>query len=500
MLSPEYVMRAESIPWLPHEGQMKALKFLIEHAAAGLFASPGTGKTSVAYAAFEFLRRKGIASKMLVIAPLRPAHLVWPAEKDKWIDFNHLRVEILHGPKKDEALARDADVYVINPDGLDWLLGAQKKITTTGRVAVYADMARFRKFGFDTLVIDELTMFKDTRSQRHKALRNVLDTFARRWGLTGSPAPNGLLDLFGQVFCLDRGRAFGPYVTHYRQKYFIPSFSGFGWTIRRGAEEEIYEKLRPLVLRLEAADYVDMPDLIENVIKFDLPPAARKIYDALEDNFIARIGDEVITVANSAVVTTKLRQIASGGIYLDPEVTTLFRNKSTYGGTFKTIRDWAWVHDEKTEMLADIVNELQGQPVLVAYDFQHDLERIQRKFGMDIPVIGGGTSSKRAAELERAWNAGELPILCGHPQSIGHGLNLQGAGNQIVWYTNTFNLELHQQFINRVQRQGSAHKTVFVHYLVARDTIDESILVALRNKTRVQDALLDALKDKLDRK
>jgi SNF2 family DNA or RNA helicase len=472
---------------------MKALKFLLEHAAAGLFASPGTGKTSVAYAAFTYLKRKGIANKMLVVCPLRPAHLVWPAEQRKWTDFSHLRVVVLHGPNKDELLASDADVFVVNFDGLDWLLGAKKFKGVSGRTGVTCDVQAFRKLGFDTLVVDELTAMKDPQSQRHKALRTVLDTFSRRWGLTGSPAPNGLLDLFGQVFCLDRGRAFGPYITHYRQNYFLPSYTGFGWVIRKGAEEEIYERLRPLVLRLEASDYVDMPDLIENVIKFDLPDDARRVYDALETDFIARVGDETITASNAAVAMGKMRQVASGGLYLEPDVLDLFRKRPLRPVNG---RDWAMIHDEKTELLWDLVDELQGQPVLVSYEFLHDLERIRGRFGKDIPVIGGGTTAKRAAELEAAWNAGELPILCGHPASIGHGLNLQKSGNQIVFYSQTFNLELHMQFINRIQRQGSAHKQVFVHYLVARDTVDETIQTAVRHKARVQDLLLNALAHK----
>lgn len=482
-----------AVKWKPHQGQMKALKFLIEHAAAGLFASPGTGKTSVVYAAFEYLRRKGVAQRMLVIAPLRPAQLVWPAEAQKWADFAHLRIEVLHGPKKDEALARDADVYVINPDGLDWLLGASKGKSAMGNTTVSCDVAAFRKHRFDTLVVDELTMMKDTRSQRHKALRCILDTFSRRWGLTGSPAPNGLLDLFGQIYCLDRGRSFGPYITHFRQKYFLPAWNGFGWVIRRGAEDEIYEKLRPLVLRLEAADYVDMPDLIENVITFDLPPSAQIIYNKLEEDFIVRIGENLITAANAGVASVKLRQVASGGLYLDPEVINLFRRKPLRP---MAGRDWAMIHDEKTELLADLVNELQGVPLLVAYDFKHDLERIKSRFGEDVPVIGGGTSSKRAAQLERAWNEGDLPLLLGHPQSMGHGLNLQKAGNQVCFYTPTYNLELHQQFINRVQRQGSEHKQVFVHYLTARGTIDEVIMQAIKGKARIQDLLLEALSEK----
>lgn len=482
------------VPWRPHAGQKKALKFILEHAAAGLFASPGTGKTSVIYAGFTFLKARGIANKMLVIAPLRPAQLVWPAEARKWSDFHHLRVVVLHGPKKDELLASDADVYVINPDGLEWLLATTKSLSArTGRVAVGVDLQRFRALGFDTLVIDELTTFKHPQTQRFKALRQVLDCFSRRWGLTGSPAPNGLLDLFGQVYCLDRGRSFSPYITHFRQRYFDPDYTGFGWRLKPGAEQEIYERLRPLVLRLEASDYVDMPSLVENVCTFDLPESARKIYDALEDDLIARIGDETVTAANAASASIKLRQVASGGLYLDAETTDLFRAKPLrpLAG-----RDWAKLHDGKVDLLAELIDELQGQPLLVAYEFQHDLERIRQRFGADIPVIGGGTTTRRAAELERAWNAGELPVLLGHPASIGHGLNLQGSGNQICWFSTTWNLELHMQLIHRVQRQGSAHQRVWVHYLVANNTVDGVILTALRNKTKVQDALLEAMAER----
>lgn len=484
------------VPWRPHAGQMKALRFLIEHAAAGLFASPGTGKTSVTFAAFSYLKRKGIANKMLVLAPLRPTHLVWPLEAQKWADFHHLRVEVLHGPRKDEALARDADVYVMNYEGLDWLLNAETVTNIRGKKAIVADVAAFRKLGFDTLVIDELTAFKQPQTKRFKSLVAVLDTFSRRWGLTGSPAPNGLIDLFGQIFCLDRGAAFGKYVTHFRQKYFTPSYNGYNWIPRKGTEEEIYDKLRPLVLRLEASDYVDMPELMHNEIRFDLPVVARRVYDALEEDFITRVGDKVITAANAAVASGKLRQVASGALYLEPDVVDLFRAKlKAHAG-----KDWAHIHDGKLDALEELIDGLQGNPLLVAYDFQHDIERIRERFGADIPVIGGGTSSKRAAELEAAWNRGELPVLFGHPASIGHGLNLQKAGNQVCWFSLTWNLELYQQFINRVQRQGSVHKQVWVHYLMANNTVDDIILRALRGKARVQDLLLDALADKIPEK
>ena len=474
-------------PWKPHAGQRKAVRYLVEHAAAGLFADPGVGKTSTVYAAFEYLRRRGLARRMLVIAPLRPAQLVWPAEREKWKDFQHLRVEVLHGPKKDAALARESDVCVINPEGLDWLIGAVKTKTRTGKVAVSADLRAFKALGFDTLVVDELTNFKHTNSVRFKTLKAVLDTFGRRWGLTGTPAPNGLIDLFGQCFVLDQGRSLGPYVTHYRSKYFLPGYDGFSWVLRKGAEEEIYERLKPLVLRLRAEDYVDMPDLVENTISFELPPEARKVYDHLEEELIVQLGEDVVTAANAAAATTKLRQVASGGLYLEADTVALFKPAQRKG------REWAMIHDEKTELLAELVDELQGTPLLVAYDFKHDLERIQRRWP-DVPYLGGGVTERRARELEAAWNAGELPLLLGHPSSIGHGLNLQAAGNHVCWYSLTYDREKYDQLNARVRRQGSRHARVFVHHLVAKGTVDEVIGYALRRKAKVQTALLEALR------
>jgi SNF2 family DNA or RNA helicase len=469
------------------------VKFLLEHAAAGLFADPGVGKTSAVYAAFKMLRKRNLASRMLVVAPLKPCYLVWPNEQAKWTDFKDLRVEVLHGPKKDEALARDADVYVVNPDGLDWLLDSVRTRSSNGRVSVTADLKRFKSFGFDTLCIDELTQFKHQGSGRFKALKQVLGTFARRWGLTGTPVPNGLLDLFGQCYVLDQGRSFGPYITHYRNEYFIPSYDGNSWNLRKGAEKDIYERIRPLVLRLAAEDYVDMPELVENVLRFDLPTDIRRIYDELEDDLFSKVQDRTVVAANAAAASTKCRQVASGGVYLSDAVGVPSLEKFVMRK--KDVREWLDLHDEKTDLVADLVDELQGVPLLVAYDFKHDLARLQRRFGKDLPHIGGGTSPKRATELEGLWNAGKLPILCGHPQSIGHGLNLQQSGNHVCWYSPSWNLELYDQFNGRVRRQGSKHARVFVHLLLARNTVDDKIFWALRGKARTQNALLAALKD-----
>lgn len=487
-----------SEPWRPHAGQKKAVKFLLEHAAAALLADPGVGKTSAVYAAFSFLKKRGLAAKMLVIAPLRPAQLVWPAEREKWKDFGHLRVVVLHGPKKDALLHEEADVYVINPDGLDWLLDAKRITGRSGKIAVTCDVRAFRKLGFDTLVVDELTQFKNQNSGRFKALKAVIDTFGRRWGLTGTPVPNGLIDLFGQMYVLDQGRAFGQFVTHFRREYFLPGYDGFSWVLQKGAEDRIYARIKPLALRLDAADYVDMPALVEDVKRFDLSPAVRKIYDELEEDLFTQIEEDAIVAGNAAAASTKLRQIVSGGLYLaDADAASLapaVTRRKAKG------RDWLPLHDEKTDMLTDLVEELQGTPLLVAYDFAHSLERIKDRFGKDVPAIGGGTSPKRAAELEKAWNRGELPLLVGHPQSIGHGLNLQNAGNHIAWYDETWNRELLDQFNGRIRRQGSKHQTVFVHHFLAHKTLDEKIFYVVKAKGRVQDALLLALKEKVRRR
>ncbi len=479
-----------SEPWRPHAGQKKALKFLLEHAAGALLADPGVGKTSCVYAAFKYLKKRKVASRMLVIAPLRPAQIVWPAEQQKWKDFAGLKVVVLHGKDKDELLYSDADVCVINPDGLDWLIGTVKTKGLSGRVKVTCDVAAFKALGFDTLCLDELTLWKHNSTARWKALNAVRGTFQRLWGLTGTPAANGLMDLFGQMLILDGGRTFGPYITHFRQKYFLPGFDGFSWVLRKGAEEEVYERMRPMSLRLAAEDYVDMPDLIENVIRFDLPANVQKVYDRFEEEFIAQVGDHTIIAPNSASASTKLRQAVNGGVYLDdvPEF-----------GKAKVIRTegrpWAMLHDEKTDLLADLIEELQGTPLLLFYEFHHDLERIKKRFGKDVPNFVGATQ-KKAMALEAAWNRGELPLLCGHAKSVGHGLNLQNAGNHVCWYSLPWERDLYDQGNGRVRRQGSKHQKVFSHALVARGTIDETVYWALRSKAKVQDALLAALKDK----
>jgi len=481
------LFKPSSKPWQPHAYQKKAVKFLLEHAASALFLDPGLGKTSITLAAIKLLKQKKVLDKVLLIAPLRVCYSVWPKEVEKWQDFHGLRVQVLHGSKKDEALKADADVYVINPEGLEWLLQVKKTKTPSGKTKVDVDLRRWKALGFDTLVVDELSKFKHVATNRFKALKLVLSTFRRRWGLTGSPASNGLLDLFGQCFVLDQGRTLGPYISHYRMKYFVPSHDGFSWNIREGAEDEIYERINPLALRMAADDYLDMPTLIENNIRVDLPPNVMEVYDRLENDLIAKLGDGIVVASNAAAASMKCRQVANGGIYLDPEVEALVKLP-------KSKREWANLHTEKVDALAELIEELQGSPLLVAYDFEHDLDRLRERLGKDIPYIGGGVTAKRSSELEKAWNAGQLPVLLGHPQAMAHGLNLQEMGHHVCWHSLTWDYELYDQFIRRVLRQGNKSKKVFVHHIIARGTVDEVVLAAVKSKRRGQNALFDALK------
>lgn len=474
-------------PYQPHDYQKRAIRFLLEHACAALFLDPGLGKTSITLAALKILEKKGMGERTLIIAPLRVCHNVWPGERQRWTDFHGFKMVVLHGPDKDDLIKEPADIYVINPEGLDWLLGVTT-VRNGNKVSVSTDLKKFKALKVKNLVVDELSKFKHTNTVRFKAIKQVLGQFKRRWGLTGSPAANGLMDLFGQCYILDQGQALGQYITHYRTKYFVPGFDGFSWNLQEGAEELIYKRLAPLALRMSAEDHLDIPELIVNPIKVDLPKKARQIYDHMENDLIAKIENRVVVANNAGVASGKCRQVASGGLYLDPEVAGILKTKAD--------RESVVLHDAKTDALEDLIDELQGSPLLVAYEFNHDLERLQKRFGKDLPYIGGGVSSKRAKELEDLWNRGKLPYLFGHPQSIAHGLNLQFAGHHVCWYTLTWDYELYDQFNRRVRRQGNSHSRVFVHQILARDTIDDQVIRHVLNaKDNRQAAFFEAIKN-----
>lgn len=479
-------------PWVPRSYAKKAVQFLLKNACAALFLDPGLGKTSITLAALKLLLKKKQINKVLVIAPLRVCHLVWPKEGQKWKDFNGLRITVLHGPEKDDRLNSEADIYVINPEGLDWLIKPTKEITVgkggKKKVKLKVDIKRWKALGFDTLVIDELSKFKHRDSLRFRTLKLIHHLFGRRWGLTGSPAANGLVDLFGQAYILDEGRTFGPYITHFQRSYFEKGYDGFSWHLRPEAEQKIYERIKPLALRMAAEDYLDMPDLIENNIYVQLPAGARKIYGEMERDLLTQIEEKTVTAANAAVASGKLRQIANGGLYHGQELLDIVQGKQTK-------KTWTNLHDVKCDALEELIEELQGAPLLVAYDFHHDLDRLQKRFGAKVPVIGGGTSMKTTIEIERAWNAGELSLVFAHMQAMAHGLNLQEVAQHVCCYAMNWNYELYDQFVRRVFRQGNKHSRVFVHHILAEDTIDEHVMLPLiKSKRSDQNALFDALK------
>jgi len=483
--------------WNPHSYQLQSVRFLLEHACAGLLLDPGLGKTSITLAALSFLLKRKMIKRVLLVAPLRVCYNVWPRESKKWKDFEHLKIAVLHGPGKEAALQSDADIFVINPEGLNWLLGTELTkykanskdkmgtVREVTRTKVDVDVKAFKKLGFDTLVIDELSKFKHSSSTRFKALKPVLDTFGRRWGLTGSPATNGLMDLFGQAFVLDLGHALGRFKTHYESTYFDADRYSFKLKLKPGAEDLIYEKIEPLMLRM-GEELIDMPEFVPNVIPVQLPASVMKLYQQLEVLFLAGVNDRTITAANAAAASSKCRQVASGGVYLDREILE--------SGLLKCgPREWANLHTEKVDALADLVDELQGSPLLVAYDFEHDLDRLRAAFPK--ATFACDFKAKDFPKVEDKWNRGEIEVLFGHPASIGHGLNLQGSNaKHVCWHSLPWDYDHYDQFNRRVRRQGNKSQKVFVHHIVAEGTLDELILVALGMKEKCQQALFEGIK------
>lgn len=481
--------------WTPRSHDKQGMKHLLSHANAGLFADPGMGKTAISMGAIKVLKQQRMVTRTLVVAPLRPCYLVWPKERHKWTDFHSLSMEILHGPDKERALHRKADIYVINPDGLQWL------VENHGNWLADVDL----------LIVDESTKFKHTNTKRFKRMRPLFALFKRRWILTGTPTPNGYMDLFGQIFIIDLGRIFGPYITHFRMNYFEPvGFGGFTWKLKTEvwvdrktflladdttkaprpmtAEKAIEQAIAPYILRLEV-DKKDMPELIENVIRVELPDDARQIYDELEEDLITTVLESIeVKAKNSAAASTKCRQVANGGLYY-----TDFAGLGTFAAVGK--RKWVNLHNEKTDAIGDLYEQLQGSPLMVAYDFQHDLDRLTTAFPK-AEVMGGGTSMKDSIRIEAAWNAGRIGMLLAQPQAMGHGLNLQsGPGHNLAIHSLIWDYEVYDQFVRRVWRNGQRAAHVGVHLIVARNTVDESVLTALRRKRRGQDALLAALRD-----
>lgn len=444
--------------WTPKPYQFDALKFLLEHANGGIFLDPGMGKTSVTLALITHLRKTGHVNKILIIAPIRPLYKVWPDEIKKWDQFKHLSYSLLHGDRKDDALNQISDIYLVNPEGLKWLVQS----------------GGLRKLNPDMLVIDESTKFKDSQTARFKLIKPFLRGFKRRIILTGEPAPNGYMDLFGQCYLMDEGNALGRFITHYRAQYFYTSgYGGYDYNLRQGADKEIQERLKPLVMRLAAEDHLEMPELIVNDILIELDEKARTIYKQFEDDFLAQVGDATILSVNAGASGSKCRQVANGGVYDE-------------------IHFAHQIHDIKTGALYDLVEQLQGNPLLCFYEFQHDLERIKRVFP-SAPCLTG-MSGRKLDETIDAFNAGNIPLLLGHPASAGHGLNLQQSCHHVCFYGLTWDLDLYHQSYKRVWRQGQTNNRVFVHRIIADKTLDKTVARTLYDKAATQTEFLNAIR------
>lgn len=437
----------------------RAVKFVVSRPCAGLFLDPGLGKTAIVLAAFKLLQKKGALRnhKLLVIAPIHCVYNVWPFEASKWADFEDLRVVVLHGPHKQERLREEADVYVINPEGLPWL-----ERQTKGRKGWELP---------SMLVVDESTKFKNGTTQRFKLLKPMLDSFQRRVILTGTPIPNGYLDLFGQIYILDGGEALGKYITHYRNAHFQSSgFGGFEYRLLPGGKEQIEEAISPLVLQMSSEDYLSLPKRTTVPVYVDLPPKARRQYDILEEHFFLLLDDGEIRAFNAGVQSIKLRQLTGGAVY------------SSEGRALG-------VHSAKLDRLVELIEEI-GQPTIVVYEFKHEYHRIVSRFPK-APTLSGLTGRQMTSVVGK-WNRGEIPVLCMHPASGGHGLNLQDGGHHMIDYSPTWNLEHAEQTKKRIDRPGQQHPT-FMYQLIANDTIDEVVLEAQKEKGDTQRGLLKAL-------
>lgn len=472
--------------WKPRTYQSKGVALGVSQACLGLLFGPGLGKTSVVYAIVTILKRMGLLpGKVLVICPLRPAFLVWPWQKDKYLEFAGLRVCVLHGKDKDKLLASDDfDLYVLNPEGLGWLTDAHVEIKTVTRGGktvqqkelVFSDQRlQMLRTKFHMLVVDESTKFKSPSSLRFKILKKVVPLFKRRMILTGTVAPKGLLDLFGQIYILDEGASLGQYITHYRNKYFYPSgFGGYDFKPQADAPERIAAAIAPLTYRVPAEGNLELPEVLNHDIWVDLPKDVIPLYKKMERDMIIRLQKETIIAANAAVASSKCRQIANGAIYENGDA-----------------GKWQQVHDAKIEALEDLIEQLQGTPVLVTYEFSFDRDRIAAK--LKIPCISTGNVRNDNLVIGQ-FARGELPAVMGNPASISLGIDgLQENCCNIAMFGLTWNLQDYLQVIDRVRRVGGKSRNVVLHRILTRATVDERVLEVLDDRTATQNSFMELL-------
>ena len=448
----------------PHDYQTYATNFILTHPVAAVLLDMGLGKSVITLTAiFDLCLDSFLIRKVLVIAPLRVARDTWPAEIRKWDHLCGLTFSVAVGTELERkaALMQDASVYIINRENVQWL------VENSGL-----------PFDYDMIVIDELSSFKSYQAKRFRALLQVRPGVRRIVGLTGTPSSNGLMDLWAEYRLLDLGQRLGRYITHYRNRYFAPDKRNgaivYSYKPLPGAEDAIYDAISDITISMKATDHLQMPELVINEVRVELTDEEWETYSTLKKELVVSLGDEEIDAVNAASLANKLCQMANGAVYADGQ---------------KVLP----LHDHKLDALEDLIEAANGKPVLVAYWFKHDLDRItERLHQLHIPFA----RADKADSIER-WNRGELPVMLIHPASAGHGLNLQSGGCTLVWYGLTWSLELYQQTNARLWRQGQQH-TVVIHHIIAQGTIDERIMQALRQKDKTQTALMDAVKATLE--
>ncbi|MCI6574726.1 MAG: DEAD/DEAH box helicase [Arcanobacterium sp.] len=445
----------------PHSYQTFATNFITTHNEAAILLGMGLGKSVITLTAiWQLLLDEFKARRVLVIAPLRVANSTWAQELAKWDHLDGLTLTVATGPKakRIQALTEEAMITVINRENVPWLVNHYGKA-----------------WPFDMVVIDELSSFKSHTAQRFKALVKTRPMINRIVGLTGTPASNGLMDLWAQFRLLDGGNRLGFYISHYRSRYFTPDKRNgaqvYSYKLLPGAQEQIYEAIADMTVSMKTSDHLQLPELTSTRIQVELDENERQVYERLRDEMVVELGDEIIDAASAAALSGKLLQLASGAIY-------------------NPAKETVEVHERKLDALEDLVEAANGNPLLVAYWFQHDLERITRRFPQ-------ARQLKTDADIQ-AWNRGDIPLALIHPASAGHGLNLQAGGSLLVWFSLTWSLELYQQTNARLYRQGQ-EKPVTITHLVTTGSIDENVLAALEAKNTTQAALIDAVKTNLER-
>lgn len=462
--------------YIPHDYQRFTIEQMVERKKLFAVLDMGLGKTSCTLSAIaQLIYDRFEVEKVLIIAPLFVADVTWEDERDKWDHLRPLRISKILGTEKQRlaGLNRNADVYTINRENVKWLIDYFVK--------------KGRAWPFDMIVVDESSSFKSGSSQRFRALRKATAVVDRVVLLTGTPDPNGLMDLWSQTYLLDGGERLGKTLTEYRNRYFTPGRRNgniiYEWLPREGAKEAIFAKLSDVMISLTAADYLKMPERIDNVVKLRMPPEAKEQYERMEEECILELESGDVVAGNKAAVTNKLLQMANGAVYYEePEA-------DEDGVVTGWQRKWVQIHEAKLDALEEIVEDY-GQPLVVFYSFQHDFERLMARFARYDPAV-----IRSRKEIE-AWNRGEVRLLFAHPASVGHGLNLQAGGSMAVWFGLPNNLEWYQQANARLYRQGQK-RTVVITHLLMEGTQDVAVIRGLKGKTLNQDELIAAVKARI---